>query len=55
MLSKNVNNEKYAPKFVFFNEKKNQKDWDDFLTQTIDFESQISELFDTFAKFNEFI
>ena len=29
MLSKNVNNKKCATKFVFFNEKKNQKDWDD--------------------------
>ena len=30
MLSKNVNNKKIVPKFVFFNEKKNQKDSDDF-------------------------
>ena len=30
MLSKNVNNKKCAPKFVFFNEKWNQKDSDDF-------------------------
>ena len=30
ILSKNVNNKKCAPKFVFFNEKKNQKDSDDF-------------------------
>ena len=30
MLSKNVTNQKYAPKFVFFNEKKNEKDSDDF-------------------------
>ena len=29
ILSKNVNNEKCAPKFIFFNEK-NQKDSDDF-------------------------
>ena len=28
MLSENVNNKKFAPKFVFFNEK-NQKDSDD--------------------------
>ena len=28
MLSKNVNNNKYALKFIFFNEKKNQKDLD---------------------------
>ena len=31
MLSKVVNNKKYALKLVFFN-KKNQKDSDDFLT-----------------------
>ena len=30
MLSKNVNNKKCAPKLIFFNEKKNEKDWDDF-------------------------
>ena len=30
MLSKNANNKKCASKFVFFNEKKNQKDSDDF-------------------------
>ena len=29
MLSKNVNNKKYAPKLVFFNER-NDKDQDDF-------------------------
>ena len=29
MLSKNVNNKQCAPKFVFFNEKKNQKYLDD--------------------------
>ena len=29
MLSKNVNNKKYAPKLVFYNEK-NKKDSDDF-------------------------
>ena len=30
MVSENVNNKMYAPKFLFFNEKKNQKDLDDF-------------------------
>ena len=30
MLSKSVNNKKCAPKLVFFNEKKNEKDSDDF-------------------------
>ena len=32
MLSKNVNNRKCALKFVFFNEKKNQKGSDDFVS-----------------------
>ena len=30
MLSKNVNNEKCAPKLIFINEKKIEKDSDDF-------------------------
>ena len=30
MLSKNANNKKYAPKLVFFNGKKIEKDSDDF-------------------------
>ena len=30
MLSKNVNNKKCAPKLIFFNEKKNEKDSDNF-------------------------
>ena len=30
MLLKNVNNKKCAPKFIFFNEKKIEKDSDDF-------------------------
>jgi hypothetical protein len=30
MLSKNVNNKKCAPKLVLFNEKKNEKNSDDF-------------------------
>ena len=30
MLSKNVNNQKRAPKLVFFNEKKIEKDLDNF-------------------------
>ena len=30
MLSKNVNNKKYAPKLIFFNEKKIEKDSDNF-------------------------
>ena len=30
MLSKNVNNKKCAPKLILFNEKKNEKDWDNF-------------------------
>ena len=43
MLSKNVNNKKCAPKFVFFNEKKSESfGW--FLALKIDFESHISAL-----------
>ena len=30
MLSKNVNNQKCAPKFIIFNEKNNQRDSDNF-------------------------
>ena len=30
ILSKNVNNKRCAPKLVFFNEKKVEKDLDDF-------------------------
>ena len=30
MLSKDVNKKKCAPKFILFDEKKNQKDPDDF-------------------------
>ena len=40
MLSKNVINKKRAPKLIFFNEKKIEKDSDNFLIQKIDFESQ---------------
>ena len=43
-LSKNVINKKCVPKFVLFNEKKIQRDSDDFLRKKI--ESQISTLFD---------
>ena len=35
MLSKNVNNKKYAPKLVFFNEKKIERDANDFETQIL--------------------
>ena len=60
MLSKNVNNKKCAPKLVFFNEKKIEKDLTDFWTWKIDFESQILALSDTFpliqfSKFNNFL
>ena len=34
MLSKNVNNKKFAPKLIFFNEKI-EKDSDDFLNRKI--------------------
>ena len=30
MIPENINNKECAPKFVFFNEKKNQKDSNDF-------------------------
>ena len=45
MLSKYLNDKKYAPKLIFFNEKKIEKDSDDF-----DFQSQILALFDTFSQ-----
>ena len=45
MLSKNVNNKKCAPKFVFSNEK-NPEIFGWFLTYKIDFECQILALFD---------
>ena len=35
MLSKNVNNKKCAPKLIFFNEKKKEKDCNDFLHQKL--------------------
>ena len=44
MLSKNVNNKKCAPKLIFFNEKKIEKDSEIFLK--IDFKNQILALFD---------
>ena len=44
MLSK-----KCAPKLMSFNQKeKNEKDYNDFLTLKIEFESQILTLFETF-------
>ena len=50
---------KWAPKLIFFNEKKIEKDSDDFCIK-IDIESQIFALFDTspltqFSKFNTFL
>ena len=44
-FSKNVYNKKHAPKLTFFNEKKLER-FGYFLTQKIDFESQISAFFD---------
>ena len=35
MLSKNVNNKKCAPKLVFFNEKKIEKDSDEFVPRKL--------------------
>ena len=49
MSSKNVNNKKYAPILVPFNE----KNWEGFgwlMTQKIDFENQTLTLFDTILK-----
>ena len=37
---------KYAPKWIFLNEKLNHKDSDDFRHRNIDFESQILALFE---------
>ena len=59
MLSKIVNSKKYAPKLVFFNEKKLRKIPMIFDIK-FDFESQILALFDTsplnqFSKFNNFL
>ena len=39
MLSKKMNNKKCAPKLTFFNEKKIEKDSDDFWHKKIGFES----------------
>ena len=56
MLSKNVITKKYAPKIVFFDEKKSERfEW--FLTYKIDSENQILEFFDSspllqFSKFH---
>ena len=47
LISKNVNNKKYAPKLVFFNEKKLRKIGIIFALK-INFESQILALFGTF-------
>ena len=47
VISKNVNNKKYAPKLVFFNEKKLRKIGIIFALK-INFESQILALFGTF-------
>ena len=59
MLSKNINNKKCAPKFVFFNEKKSER-FGLFLIKKIDFENQFWALFDSssllqFSKFGNFI
>ena len=59
MLSKYLNDKKYAPKLIFFNEKKLRKILI-FLKYQIDFESQTLALFNTsplhqFPKFNNFL
>ena len=62
MLTKNVNNKKCAPKLIFFNEKKNEKDSDNFwykkLTLKVkrlgDFALFDTSLLSQFSKFNNF-
>ena len=48
MLSKNLDNKKYGPKLVFFNEK-DWEDSDDFLYKKIDSAEQILALFNASA------
>ena len=63
MLSKNVNNKKCAPKLIFFNEKKIEKDSDNFWHRKLTLKvKRLSDfaLFDTspltqFSKFNSFL
>ena len=63
MLSKNVNNKKRAPKLIFFNEKKIEKDSDNFWYRKLTLKvKRLGDfaLFDTspltqFSKFNHFL
>ena len=63
MLSKNVNNKKYAPKLIFFNEKKIEKDSDNFWYRKLTLKvKRLGDfaLFDTspliqFSKFNNYL
>ena len=63
MLSKNVNNKKCAPKLIFFNEKKIEKDSDNFWNRKLTLKvRRLGDfaLFDTspliqFSKFNNFL
>ena len=63
MLSKNLNNKKCAPKLIFFNEKKIEKDSDDFWYRKLTLKVRRLDdfaLFDTspltqFSKFNNFL
>ena len=63
MLSKNANNKKCAPKLIFFNEKKIEKDSDDFWYRKLTFKvKRLGDfaLFDTspltqFSKFNNIL
>ena len=63
MLSKNVNNKKWAPKLIFFNEKKIEKDSDNFWYRKLTLKvGRLSDfaLFDTsplvqFSKFKNFL
>ena len=58
MLSKNVNNKKWAPELIFFNEKKIEKDLDDFchrkLTLKVKLWHFLTQL-TQFLKFNNFL
>ena len=52
MLPKNVINKKCAPKLVFFNEKKNEKDLDDFLHRKLTLKVKILQFLTTFTQLN---
>ena len=60
MLSKNVNNKKCAPKLIFFNEKKIEKDSDDSWHRKLPLKVKVMALFDGLqliqnSKFDNFL